>query len=188
MWAREITLLREMLDNMKKVLLVFVTVLLIGFACNGCNSSKTSKANNVSKLKTSTPKKEKEHIYNVGDTANNGRLAITIYSCQPWTDQLLTTGSNAAPAGFHYLLMDIAVKNNDAATRDVYWFEMSLKSPDGFKYNAWSYVPLPHLPEGPLQPDQIARGNVTFQVPTDKPLNFVFDRSPYGGQVTFRIQ
>ena len=87
-------------------------------------------------------------------------------------------------------MLDVGTKNTNSDTRTIHRSEMNFQTPDGFHYETYSMVPPPSFPEGEAQPGETLRGNVTFQVPTGKQGNFVFDKSSLGGEgkAIFKVQ
>lgn len=117
----------------------------------------------------------------VGEVGENGPLAIKVVGWTPSAGDEF----NKPGAGQQFIVVDLEVKNISPTSRTVSrLLAMSIKTPGGFEYEPTAYFPEPGFPDGDIQPGQMARGNVAFQVPSNiGSMTFVYDPSLQVGDI-----
>ena len=117
----------------------------------------------------------KQNVVNVavGQAGRSGTLAVKVNGWKPSSgDDFSKPG-----AGNQFIVVDLEIQNTGTKTESVSTLaEMSIKTPNGYKYDLAPYFPDPKFPDGDILPGQTARGNVAFEVPaTIGSMDFVFD-------------
>lgn len=164
---------------------LILLIIIIAVATSGNKSEKTTTTGNNGTTATTQTTETKKDVYAVGETAKDGDLAITVYSFTPSPgDQFFTP-----EAGNQYIVVDLGIDNNGQKTAQIStMMEMSIKTPEGRKYDQAPYFPEPKYPDGAIQPGGKARGNVAFEVPASiGSMEFVFE-SLTGSPVRFKLQ
>jgi hypothetical protein len=109
----------------------------------------------------------------IGQAGQSGPLAVKVDGWKPSPgDDFSKPG-----AGNQYVVVDLEIKNTGTSTRSVSTLaEMSIRTPNGYKYDLAPYFPDPKFPDGDILPGQTARGNAAFEVPaTIGSMDFVFN-------------
>ena len=180
--------------GLKLIPVVLVGVLLV-FALIGCGGSKTPE-NHSTTPSTSPTTSTSTNVPGIGEPVMNGPGQITVHSCQ-YTQNVQDQAETAAPAGYQYAVVDLEVMNQGSVQISVGVADTYMKTPDGYKYEAnrhpnLAYAVHPPAPEFTgyelISPGEIARGNVCYVVPVDKPLDFFFDVTPEGGRIKIKIR
>lgn len=114
-----------------------------------------------------------EVIYEVGDIVSIDDAILVVLG---W-DQPLGGDFNPPDEGKKYLVVDLMIANQgERSFNSSPVFQMSLKSPSGIKYNLNGKANLAsgsNQPNGEINPGEIVRGKVGFQVPQDQ-VDFLF--------------
>jgi hypothetical protein len=137
-------------------------VVVVVVVLAGSNASNTLKRNLTSgNLGGAAPAAR----YKLGDTAKTGGFTVTVYALK---DPFETTGIDvAAPAGRHYLTVDVQV-NNPGSTAEAFSSLIGFHLLDSAnrQYDETVVADLsPSAPEGPIPAGESIRGYVAFQVP-----------------------
>jgi hypothetical protein len=109
----------------------------------------------------------------VGQTGQSGSLAVKVNGWQPSAGDAITMPA----AGNQFIVVDLEIRNTGTSTESVSTLvEMSIRTPNGLKYDLAAFFPEPKFPEGDILPGQSARGNVAFEVPGNiGSMSFWFD-------------
>lgn len=123
---------------------------------------------------------------NVGQAGHSGALEVKVVN---WTPSMGDEFSQPA-AGNQFIVVDVEIRNTGSKTEShSTMLEMSIKTPDGYEYKQAAYFPDPQFPDGDILPGQTARGNVSFEVPSNiGRMNFVFDPVYSGKIVQVKLQ
>lgn len=98
----------------------------------------------------------------VGETLAVDDLEVTVYS---W-DSSAGDGFSTPAGDNQYIVVDVGITNNGDESKSISTImEMSLRTPEGYKYTLAPYFPDPQYPDGSIMPGSVARGNVAFEVP-----------------------
>jgi hypothetical protein len=162
--------------------ILVVLIIIVAVASGGKKSEKTE---TKSSTPTGTSSETKKDTYAVGETAKDGDLSITVYSFTPSPGDAFSKPE----AGNQFIVVDLGIDNNgtDKANLST-MMEMSIRTPEGRKYDQAAYFPEPKYPDGAIQPSGKARGNVAFEVPANiGSMEFVFE-SLTGDPVRFKFQ
>ena len=120
-------------------------------------------------------KATKQNVVNVdiGQAGKSGSLAVKANGWKP------SSGNDFSKpgAGNQFILVDLEIQNTGTNTQSLSTLvEMSIRTPNGYKYDLAPYFPDPKFPDGDILPGQTARGNIAFEVPaTIGSMNFVFN-------------
>lgn len=162
---------------------ILVVIIIIVAVASGAKKSQNTATN--SSTPTGTTSETKKASYAVGETAKDGNLSITVYSfkASPGDD------FSKPAAGNQYIVVDLGIDNNGPDTANLSsMMEMSIRTPEGRKYDQAPYFPEPKYPDGAIQSGGKARGNVAFEVPANiGSMDFVFE-SLTGSPVNFKLQ
>ncbi len=122
----------------------------------------------------------------VGQAGKTGDLSIKVNSWQPSPGDQLSTPS----PGNQFIVVDLEVTNTGTTSKSVSTLaEMSIRTPNGFKYTLAPYFPEPKYPDGDVLAGQTARGNVVFEVPGNiAAMNFVFEPVLIGDIIEVKLQ
>ncbi len=127
-----------------------------------------------------------ETIYQVGDIVSiNDRILVVLGWDQPPGGDF-----NPPEEGKKYLVVDLMIANQgNKSFNSSPVFQMTLKSPAGQKYNLNGKANAAsgsNLPNGEVNPGEVIRGKVGFQVPEDqKDFTFVYEANIIGlGEVS----
>jgi hypothetical protein len=116
---------------------------------------------------------QQEVIYEIGDiiSINDAVLVVLGWDQPPGGD------FNPPDEGKKYLVVDLMIANQgEKSFNSSPVFQMSLKSPSGLKFNINGKANLAsgsNQPNGEINPGEIVRGKVGFQVPEDQ-VDFLF--------------
>lgn len=162
-----------------------ILVLLIIIIAVASGGKKESPKSQTSTPQASPAQTESKDTYAIGETAKDENLAITVYSFTPSSGVEFFQPT----AGNQYIVVDLGIDNNGTDTAIISTvMEMSIRTPDGRKYDQAMYFPEPKYPDGSIQPGGKARGNVAFEVPANTAsMEFVFE-SLTGDPVRFKLQ
>jgi hypothetical protein len=150
----------------------FLCALILGsLLISGCQmEDQPAKIGEISAASQSTPADTEipdEVIYNIGDII---RIDQTILVVLGW-DQPPGGDLNPPDQGKKYLVVDLMIANQGDRSFSVSpAFQMTLKSPDGQKYNVNGKANLAsgsNPPNGEINPGEMIRGKVGFQVPQE---------------------
>lgn len=122
----------------------------------------------------------------VGQAGKTGDLSIKVNGWQPSPGD----GIIKPNPGNQFILVDLEVGNTGKTTEGVSTMtEMSIKTTGGYKYTQAPYFPEPRYPDGDIQPGQVARGNVVFELPQNiGAMNFVLEPLLIGDIVEVKLQ
>jgi hypothetical protein len=172
---------------------IFVAVIILAFFIAGCQMEK--QPTKIGELTTAgdafqgTPTPALDVLYQVGDIV---RVDQTVLVVLGW-DQPPGGDLNPPDAGKKYLVVDLLIANQGDRSFNVSpVFQMSLKSPQGQKYNVNGKASLAsgsNPPNGEVNPGEVVRGKVGFQVPQDMTgFTFVFEAKLIGlGEVSIAL-
>ncbi len=165
---------------MKKTtrLLTLLVIIMISTLAAGCQLEKEStKIGGLSPVSSSesgdSPEVTKEPIYEVGDiiSINNTILVVLGWDQPPGGDL------NPPDQGKKYLVVDLMLANQGENSINISpVFQMTLKDSTGQKYNINGKANIAsgsNTPSGELNPGEVIRGKIGFNVPEDL-VNFVF--------------
>jgi hypothetical protein len=122
----------------------------------------------------------------VGQVGKTDKLSIKVNGWQPSAGDQLSTPS----PGNQFIVVDLEVTNTGTTSESVSTMaEMSIRTPNGFKYTQAPYFPEPKYPDGDVLAGQTARGNVVFEVPGNiAAMNFVFEPVLIGDIIQVKLQ
>lgn len=122
----------------------------------------------------------------VGQVGKTGKLSIKVNGWKPSPGDEFSKPS----PGNQFIVVDMEVVNTGTTTKVVSTLaEMSIRTPNGYKYTLAPYFPEPKYPDGDILAGQTARGNVVFEVPGDiGAMNFVLEPAIIGDIVQVKLQ
>ncbi len=197
------------METQKIMVLGLMAILIVGVVLvSGCTSDKTykqpTKTESASQAQQDTAssgtqqsqENSKVQTFNVGDTASDGELEITVNSVRYATkideqdNEFLVAD---APAGKQYVIVDITVKNilTDKTQTVSTLMSTEITDADGYTYNL-DFTALTALDksfkDGDLLPGMKKRGELAFEVPTTaKDLKFAFKFDLAGSTAIFNL-
>lgn len=129
----------------------------------------------VDKAVKEVDKALKQDVVNVaiGQAGKSGPLAVKVNGWKPSPgDDFSKPGT-----GNQFIVVDLEIQNTGTDTRSVSALaEMSIRTPNGYKYDLALYFPDPKFADGDILPGQTARGNVAFEMPaTIGSMDFVYN-------------
>ena len=180
------------MDRKRLLILGLITLLII--VLSGCQVEKQPQK--IGALDSSNPPpsgetspSHEESYYQVGDII---RINDTILAVLGW-DQPPGGDLNPPDNGKKYVVVDLILANQgDRSFNSSPAFQMSLKAPSGQKFNPNGKANLAsgsNLPNGEVNPGEIIRGKVGFQVPEElTDFTFVYEANLLGkGEVSVKL-
>lgn len=122
----------------------------------------------------------------MGQAGKTGDLSIKVDGWQPSPgDEIFKPGD-----GNQFIMVNLEITNTGKTTESVSTMtEMSIKTPEGYKYTLAPYFPEPRYPDGEILPGQSAKGYVAFEVPQGiGAMNFVFEPILIGDIIEVKLQ
>ena len=179
---------------MKKSIYMLVALsMLLSLQAAGCQVEKQpTKIGEVATAQGSAPSTSTpilETTYKVGDII---RVNQTILVILGW-DQPPGGEFNPPDPGKKYLVVDLMIANQGDRSYNLSpVFQMSLKSPEGQKFNVNAKANIASgssPPNGEINPGEVIRGKVGFQVPEELTgFNFVYEANLFGlGEVSINL-
>jgi hypothetical protein len=167
--------------------------LVIGITLSGCQmeeqATKIGEVNSITQAADQVPQNTPQITYQVGDII---RINSSVLVVLGW-DQPPGGDFNPPDEGKKYLVVDLMIANQGDRSFNVSpAFQMSLKAPDGKKYNVNGKANLAsgsNPPNGEVNPGEILRGKVGFHVPEDlSNAVFVYEANLIGlGEVSVNL-
>ncbi|MBU1671752.1 MAG: DUF4352 domain-containing protein [Actinobacteria bacterium] len=121
----------------------------------------------------------------VGQVGKTGQLDVKVVGWSP------SQGDDVfKPAqGNQFVVVDVSITNTGTTSKLVSTVtEMSVRTPNGYQYDMAVYFPEPRFPEGDILPGQTARGNVSFEVPSNATgMSFVYKPLIIGDVVSVKL-
>lgn len=122
----------------------------------------------------------------VGQAGRTGSLEVKVVGWSPSQgDDVLKPAQ-----GNQFVVVDLAVTNTGTTSKVVSTMaEMSIRTPDGYEYDLALFSPEPRFSDGDILPHQTARGNVSFEVPSDASgMSFVYKPLIIGDIVSVKLK
>lgn len=168
----------------KKWLWILIAILVVGGIAGAASTAGKKKTESSTTEGTATTSSGPVEVA-IGQPATLGNLLITVHSFAGSPGDAYFKPD----AGKQFIVVDLEIENTgDKAELVSTMMEMSIRTPEGLKYDQAFYFPDPKYPDGDIQPHSKARGLVAFDVPSViGPMDFVFAPG-FGTPANFKLQ